>query len=66
MHSGNGKESFKGEKEWDERNKGPGGGIVTHAKGARYDDHSDAARRVEERRRQSEQKKNEPGSSMKR
>ncbi|KAF5269444.1 hypothetical protein FQR65_LT12769 [Abscondita terminalis] len=60
MPNDNGKESFKGEKEWDERNKGPGGGIVTHAKGARFDDHSDAARRVEERRRQSEQKKNEP------
>ncbi|WP_419247452.1 hypothetical protein ACJZL1_02780 [Wolbachia endosymbiont of Rhagoletis indifferens] len=67
MPNDNGKERFKGEKEWNERNKGPGGGIVMHAKGARYDDHSHTARKLMEieKRRQSEQKNN-PGSSMKR
>ncbi|WP_353285054.1 hypothetical protein [Wolbachia endosymbiont (group A) of Beris morrisii] len=64
MHSGNDKKGFDAEK-WKRENPGQGGGIVQGAKGMRYDDHSDAARRVEERRRQSEQKNN-PGSSMKR
>ncbi len=65
MHSGNDKERFKGEKEWDERNKGPGGGQLLGVKGARLDDHREKAKEIEERRRQSEQKNN-PGGSMKR
>ncbi|WP_174516116.1 hypothetical protein [Wolbachia endosymbiont of Cardiocondyla obscurior] len=65
MYSGNDKKGFDAEK-WKRENTAPGGGIVRGATGMRYDDHSDAARRVEERRHQSEQKKNEPGSSMKR
>ncbi|WP_341821827.1 MULTISPECIES: hypothetical protein [unclassified Wolbachia] len=60
MPNDNGKESFKGEKEWDLRNKGPGGGIVTHVKGARIDDHRDALKDVREKLRQS----NQPSSSI--
>ncbi|WP_353289285.1 hypothetical protein [Wolbachia endosymbiont (group A) of Paraperithous gnathaulax] len=57
MPNDNGKESFKGEKEWDLRNKGLGGGIVTYVKGARIDDHRDALKDVREKLRQ-------PSSSM--
>lgn len=65
MHSGNDKKGFDAEK-WKRDNTAPGGGIVQGARGKRYDDHSDKAKELLERRRQSEQKKNEPGSSMKR
>ncbi|WP_250296212.1 hypothetical protein [Wolbachia endosymbiont of Oedothorax gibbosus] len=61
MHSGNDKERFKGEKEWDERNKGQGGGQLLGVKGARLDDHREKAKEIEERRRQSEQKNNPGG-----
>ncbi|WP_338406097.1 MULTISPECIES: hypothetical protein [unclassified Wolbachia] len=66
MHSGNDKKGFDAEK-WKRENTAPGGGIVQGAKGMRYDDHSDTARKLMEieKRRQSEQKNN-PGSSMKR
>ncbi len=65
MYSGNDKKGFDAEK-WKRDNTAPGGGIVQGARGMRYDDHSDKAKELLERRRQSEQKKNEPGSSMKR
>ncbi|UVW84011.1 hypothetical protein [Wolbachia endosymbiont of Aedes albopictus] len=65
MPNDNGKERFKGEKEWNERNKGPGGGEVVGIKGMRVDDHSDKSKELRERRRQSEQKNN-PGGSIKR
>lgn len=65
MPNDNGKERFKGEKEWDERNKGTGGGQLLGVKGARLDDHREKAKEIEERRRQSEQKNN-PGGSIKR
>ncbi|WP_353285652.1 hypothetical protein [Wolbachia endosymbiont (group A) of Gastracanthus pulcherrimus] len=60
MHSGNDKKGFDAEK-WKRENPGPGGGRLLRIEGARFDDHSDAARRVEERRRQSEQKNNPGG-----
>ena len=53
-------EKFKGEKEWNLRNKEPGGGMLTYVKGARIDDDRDALKDVREKRRQSEQ----PSSSM--
>ncbi|MDE5060652.1 MULTISPECIES: hypothetical protein [Wolbachia] len=62
MYSGNDKKGFNAKK-WKSENTAPGGGIVQGGKGMRYDDHSNAARRVEERRHQSEQKNN-PGSSI--
>ncbi|MDX5487897.1 MAG: hypothetical protein O7150_03845 [Wolbachia endosymbiont of Andrena praecox] len=61
MPNDNGKERFKGEKEWDERNEGPGGGQLLGVKGARLDDHREKAKEIEERRRQSEQKNNPGG-----
>ncbi|WP_341822453.1 hypothetical protein [Wolbachia endosymbiont (group A) of Clivina fossor] len=62
MHSGNDKKGFDAEK-WKRENTAPGGGIVQGAKGMRYDDHSDAARKLMEieKRRQSEQKNNPGG-----
>ncbi|WP_353277560.1 hypothetical protein [Wolbachia endosymbiont (group A) of Agelastica alni] len=60
MPNDNGKESFKGEKEWDRQNTAPGGGQLVRVKGARIDDHRDALKDVREKRRQSEQ----PSSSM--
>lgn len=64
MHSGNDKKGFDAEK-WKRENTAPGGGVFQQVKGARFDDHRDTARRIEERKRQSEQKNN-PGGSMKR
>ncbi|MDM8335075.1 hypothetical protein [Wolbachia pipientis] len=67
MHGSNDKEKFKGEKEWDLQNKGEGGGQVLAVKGARFDDHSDTAKRIRERKRQSEQKeKDNPSGSVSR
>lgn len=64
MHSGNDKKGFDAEK-WKRENTAPGGGVFQQVKGARYDDHSDKAKELLERRRQSEQKNNS-GGSMKR
>ncbi|MFT0820405.1 MULTISPECIES: hypothetical protein [Wolbachia] len=61
MPNDNGKERFKGEKEWDERNKELGGGQLLRVKGARLDDHREKAKEIKERRRQSEQKNNPGG-----
>lgn len=61
MPNDNGKEMFKGEKEWNERNKKPGGGEIVGIKGMRVDDHSDKSKELRERRRQSEQKNNPGG-----
>ena len=44
--------------QWKRENTNPGGGKVLGAKGMRFDDHSETARRIEERKRQSEQKNN--------
>ncbi|WP_088414968.1 hypothetical protein [Wolbachia endosymbiont of Wuchereria bancrofti] len=58
-----GDKGFKGMEEWKLRNeKGEGGGIVVRVKGARYDDHNDVARRIQERER--EHQSNQPSSSM--
>lgn len=65
MHSGNDKKGFDAEK-WKRENTAPGGGIVRGATGMRYDDHSDKAKELLERRRQSEQKNNPGGSISKR
>lgn len=61
MPNDNGNKSFEQKmKEWDERNKGPGGGELLRVKGARVEDHRDALKDVREKLRQSEQ----PSSSM--
>ncbi|MFP3017154.1 MAG: hypothetical protein ACEY3L_05785 [Wolbachia sp.] len=47
--------------QWLRENPGPGGGRLLRVEGARYDDHSDTLRKMqEERKRRSEQ----PSSSM--
>lgn len=59
MHSGNDKKGFDAEK-WKRENTAPGGGVFQQVKGARFDDHSDKAKELQERKRQS----NQPSSSM--
>lgn len=54
MHSGNDKKGFDAEK-WKRENTAPGGGVFQQIKGARYDDHSDKAKELRERKRQSKQ-----------
>ncbi|MFP3035475.1 MAG: hypothetical protein ACEY3A_00220 [Wolbachia sp.] len=51
--------------QWKRENTNPGGGTFQQVKGGRYDDHSDKAREIQERKRQSE-KRNNSGSSMSR
>ncbi|MBS9529328.1 MULTISPECIES: hypothetical protein [Wolbachia] len=59
MHSGNDKKGFDAEK-WKRENTAPGGGKLLSVEKERFDDHRDTARKIEERKRQSEQ----PSSSM--
>lgn len=56
MHGNGDKKGFKGMEEWKrEHENKPGGGEILGAKGMRYDDHSDKAREIQERKRQSGQ-----------
>jgi len=63
MRSGNDKKGFKEQaEEWRRKNTDSGGGRLLSVEGARFDDHRDTARKIEERMHQSEQS----GGSMKR